>query len=117
MVKDYLKVQKKKFVSGKTKGHFNGIADYSSSDLLKYLRNICVKDPQEFGKAFNFFDGNVLANVRYTDDTKYSKKAKKDRNGPTITQEVVKIKWQPANKKPSELIRILTKDFGLKEVK
>ena len=121
MGKDPLSVQEKEFVSGSSKGIFNRANPdnmYKKSDLYKYLISVCIDDPQHCNGKPNFFDGNILAHVAYTENIKYAEKVRtSEEGGPYVKREEVKIRWQPGDKEPSQLIKKITEEFGLEEVK
>ena len=128
MEEDSLTVQEKKFSSKEFKAKYertlpvwkaaspsylNPIYE-EESGVLEYLNSVCMSDLRYKDKHPNFFDGEVLAHIIY--DKKHDG-AWKVGEGPFKYKEHVTIRYQPSNKEPSLLIKMLTGRFGLEEVK
>ena len=123
MVENELGVQEREFISieldgthKKQGGNFIPIYEdthkHGHPNVLEYLNSVCLSDVRLISEHPNFFDGEVLAHVSY------SRIENRGENypvteGPFKYREHVKIKWQPKNKEPSNLIKVLTKQFGL----
>ena len=117
MENDRLKIKEKKFSSKEFKAFYTESGDFlrptyeEESGVLGYLNSICICNPKYTDEHPNFFDGEVLAHI------KYFKRDIKEQlgEGPFEYREHVTIRWQPGDKEPSLLIKILTDRFKLKE--
>jgi len=111
---NYQRVLEKEFSSTFLKGYkTDGSPDFKKgSGVLKYLKEVCICDPMRNDEHPNFFDGEVLAHIKY-------EREREDPNiftGPFNYKEKVKVRWQPASREPSSLFKTLTETFHLREL-
>ena len=112
MDKSDFEFKEKKFISSQ---RYNGILEEKGeeynwnrgrgSGIAEYLSKVCFENKY-------FFNGQVLVEIKLDRDV-----------GTYIDDEYIKyleqvnLKWQPSDKEPSELIKIITEEFGFKETK